>query len=208
MGIALTKKIGTEGILSLWQITETASELTEGLIAAEQEELATKKPFSEKRRKEWLATRQLLAHMMPVPEKICYQSNGKPYLLSGEYHVSISHSANYAALYLSKTRQTGVDIQQMRSSVIKGADFFMTEQEMIWAENGDVVVQNLIWSAKESVFKFFGDDSLNLKKDIKISRFVPEQFGKMQAYVFIREAQTAVSIGYEIIGDYVLTWTI
>ena len=85
-----------------------------------------------KRHLHWLGTRVLLRKMLHTEEYIdCkVDAHGKPYLVNLPYHISLSHSFDYAAVMISKSKPVGIDIEQMKEKVERIAHKFMRPEEM------------------------------------------------------------------------------
>jgi len=134
--------------------------------------------FLEKRKREWLCTRIMLAHINPAL-KLSFMSNGKP-VLSHEKHISISHCENIAGIVLSGS-SIGMDIQSPDARLRRLFHKFCNEAE----ENNfppDVHLTDhltMIWSAKEAIFKYFGEHVL-FAEDITILPFQIDE-GKLRA---------------------------
>ncbi|MEO6287434.1 MAG: 4'-phosphopantetheinyl transferase superfamily protein [Dyadobacter sp.] len=138
---------------------------------------------------------------------IYYDENRKPHIQHSGQQLSMSHSGEYVSVYLHKTHAVGVDIQQMKPSISKGADYFLNDDEQRWADLDDNVLLHLIWSAKESIFKYAGDTDLNLKKHIITNSFNSNQNGTIQVSILKGNMTENILVQFETFEDYVLTWT-
>jgi 4'-phosphopantetheinyl transferase len=80
-----------------------------------------------KRHLHWLGTRVLLRTMLRTDEYIdCkIDAHGKPYLVNLPYHISLSHSFDYAAVMISKKAPVGIDIEQIQQKVERIAPRFL-----------------------------------------------------------------------------------
>lgn len=67
--------------------------------------------------------------------------------------LSISHSGNWFAVQLCEKDKVGIDIQIMKSDIERGMRYFVNkrEEEVLELTNFNL---NLIWAAKEAVYKF------------------------------------------------------
>lgn len=86
--------------------------------------------------------------------EIIRDENGAPYFSSESMpFLSISHSGNWFAVQLCEKDRVGVDIQIMKSDIERGMRYFVNkhEEEMLNLTNFNL---NLIWAAKEAVYKF------------------------------------------------------
>lgn len=87
--------------------------------------------------------------------ELCHADSGAPYLSShSEYEISVSHSKNWYAVQLSKSKNVGIDIQVFRKDGLqKGYSYFVNDREEKSIELSDENL-HLIWSAKEAVYKY------------------------------------------------------
>ncbi|PWJ58504.1 phosphopantetheinyl transferase [Dyadobacter jejuensis] len=206
MAVTFIKKLGNTSLLGCWEIEESLSQLKEGLSQDALAGYMDSNKWSEKRQLEWLSVRQLLSQMTAMPETILYDQHGRPYLASDRYHISISHSAHKAVVLLGKTRPVGVDVQIMKTNTIRGSHYFINDQERTWLGPKDAISHHVIWSAKETIFKFYGQAELSILSQIEICPFQPEQFGLLSAYIHDSIHKTKLHIHYEVMGEYVLTY--
>ncbi|GGB88594.1 4'-phosphopantetheinyl transferase family protein [Dyadobacter sediminis] len=207
MGICYIKALSENTALGLWKMTEPWQELKEQLQLTPADEKLLFEKKTDVRRQEWLACRILIKNITSVDPEITYDHNRKPHMVGSKQHISMSHSGEYACVYVSETKKTGIDIQKLKPSISKGADYFLHEAEMNWVDVENNLLLHIIWSAKESAFKFAGNPDLDLKKHIITNRFDGNQKGEIEVSVLKPELNT-VRIAYDTFGDYVLSWTI
>ncbi len=84
--------------------------------------------------------------------KIKNRKSGEPLIVGvNNKFISISHSKNYFAFYISNFSKIGVDIEMNRDIPIAGYSYFMNEDELSnkWSKN-EVLS---IWCAKEAFIK-------------------------------------------------------
>lgn len=162
----------------------------------------------EKRKQEWLSCRVLAREMLGMNAVIGYDPERKPHLIGSEVNISMSHSGEYVCVYLREGASVGVDIQQMKPSISKGAFYFLNDHELQWVDLNDNIQMHLIWSAKESVFKYAGDASIDLKKHIRIHPFSGNQNGRFEVNLQKGDLPEAIQIQFDTFEDYVLTWTL
>ena len=208
MGIYRIKSISTDSTIGLWEMTESWQELVALADLEPLELLQLEDKKTDKRKLEWLACRMLLQEMTSLPPIITHDKNRKPHLKNSDYQLSMSHSGAFACVYISKATPVGVDVQQMKPSISKGIDYFLGANEQQWINPADNVLLHLIWSAKESVFKYAGDPDLDLKKDLAANAFESNQNGNFEVSILKPGQTKVVPIAYETFADYVLTWTI
>ena len=86
--------------------------------------------------------------------EIEHHESGAPYINSENMpSVSISHSQSWFAIQLNKIDHVGVDIQVIKEDISKGLRYFVNEFEEKNLELSNVNL-NIIWAAKEAVYKF------------------------------------------------------
>jgi phosphopantetheinyl transferase len=131
------------------------------------------------KRLQHLAGRFLLQFLFPdFPyELIRIADTRKPYLPDEQYHFSISHCGDYAAAIVSSNQRVGIDIEIPSGKAERIKEKFLSEQE-----NSQFEIQNskseflnsalltLLWSAKESVFKWYGDGKVDFRQHIQLKK--------------------------------------
>jgi len=207
MGLVYKKIFKGDTILGLWEISESVQELLlKADLSIPDREILSKKT-NDKRKKEWLSTRCLTSNLLEKPVKIVYGEHGKPLIESGEYNISISHSENYSVVLLNKSKPVGIDIQKIKPDIGKGIDYFLNNQEQMWVDQTDFISLNILWSCKESIFKYVSSHELNVRNQIFCNSFEPQSEGLVE--VIIRnENHETLMIHYEVFEDYVLTRTL
>jgi len=208
MGIVFIKTISPVSKLGLWRMSEPSEDLL-SMLDLPTSEMAVLEGISKERRKqEWLACRVLVAEMMGMNAIIGYDAERKPHIAGSQTEISMSHSGEYVCVYLRDGKSVGIDIQQMKPSISKGAFYFLNEQELQWADLDNNVQMHLMWSAKEAVFKYAGDASIDLKKHIIIHAFSGNQNGRFEVKLQKGDLPETIQIQFDTFEDYVLTWTL
>ncbi|KAA0988972.1 4'-phosphopantetheinyl transferase family protein [Dyadobacter aurulentus] len=208
MGICYIKTISAGAQLGMWRMAESWQELKIHVNLPAEEFQALDLIEKDRRKTEWLSCRILLENMTGNPPVIRHDTNRKPYLPGTDYQLSMSHSGDYAAVYLNKSKSVGIDIQQMKPSISKGIDYFLNAEEQEWIDIHDNLLLHLLWSAKESAFKYAGNADLNLKKHLTIKRFKSNQNGQFEVFILNQGKAEKLEIAYDTFDDYVLTWTL
>jgi 4'-phosphopantetheinyl transferase len=207
MSVVFIKSVDENAQLGLWRIEEAMDELLAGLILNSMDEVIFNSKNSTAKKKEWLAIRNLLNVMMPENMGIGYDNNGKPYLRHSSCDISITHSGEYACVYLNKQNPVGVDIQKLKPDISKGANFFLSQTEIDYFGTDDNVLLHILWSAKEAVYKFFGSPDMDLKKDIYLLPFQSRPYGKVEVRISQSGRAETIFLHYQMIDNYVLTRT-
>ena len=152
--------------IALWDISESLDELLQ--IA---DSIDTARFKTEKRKKEFLASRLLLKEIMPNT-KIAYNEFGAPELSNGDY-ISISHSKNLVAVIIC-TKKVGLDIEQISGKALRLSSKFVSEKNL---KNLSKEKATLIWCCKEAVFKWHQKGGVDFINDIIIPEFIVKEKG-------------------------------
>ena len=110
--------------IALWEITETLQELLQLYHTISVPDFNT-----EKRKKEWLASRLLLNKINPN-YSISYNKFGAPEL-NNECNISISHSKELVAISISK-QQVGLDIEEISDKALRVSSKFISKNSRMY----------------------------------------------------------------------------
>src|ERR1700743_1796292 len=132
MAIAYRQRIDDDMEFALWKIEEKAEDLYSQLQLNDEEKAYVEQISNGKRHLHWLGTRVLLRKMLITNDFIdCkVDEHGKPYLVTLPYHISLSHSFDYAAVMISRSRPVGIDIDKVKEKVERIANKFMKPAEL------------------------------------------------------------------------------
>lgn len=179
------------------------------------------------KRLQHLAGRYLLRFLFPeFPHELIKIANTKkPFLPDEAFHFSISHCGNYAAAIVSRSHRVGIDIEIPTSKLQRVQHKFLHQQELNILENGmdrmpaeNMAAENtylrkltLLWSAKEAVFKWYGNGEVNFSNQIRIEP--PEDIGSIPGEgnmqgLFLKEKQTALSLPFVNFKALCLVWVL
>ncbi|HTB26058.1 MAG TPA: 4'-phosphopantetheinyl transferase superfamily protein [Puia sp.] len=168
------------------------------------------------KRLQHLAGRYLLTELFPdFPlEEIMIADTRKPYLEYEQYHFSISHFGQYAAAIVSSTNRVGVDVEKTSPAIEKIRNKFLSPHESEIAfegieKSGHRLRQlTLLWSAKESIFKWYSLGKVNFKDHIRWTDpyFIRRgDLGEL-SFEFSKEGSVMLSVYYKLFDDLVLTF--
>src|SRR6187549_158058 len=122
------------------------------------------------KRLQHLAGRFLLQFLFPdFPYHLIQVADTrKPYLPNEEYHFSISHCGDYAAVIVSKDHRVGIDIELVTEKVERIKHKFLSAEELnnIQHTTHNTQYLTLLWSCKEAVFKWYGNGGVDFKDNI------------------------------------------
>ena len=174
------KKIETEsGILGIWELDETANELEEVFQFSSAEKSEYQQLKFDKRKIEYLSTRLLIEILADKKIEIDYHSSREPLLRNESLFISISHSDNLVAVFLSSECRVGIDVERIDRNVEQVATRFLSSKE-----SGDIqlmvdqqIGKILYWCAKESIFKCTFQKRILFSQQINISPFLFNEEG-------------------------------
>ena len=164
--------IDDETYVLVWHITESENELKKDIVLEDYSKGRIQKMKSELHRRAYYSVRHLLAIAQYTDKDLIYNEHGKPSLSDG-VHVSITHSHEYAAIILSG-KKVGIDIEKQREKINLIAHKFVNdkEQEYLGDLSSNLVkAHTLIWCAKESMYKLFGEKGVSFKEHMVVSPF-------------------------------------
>lgn len=122
-----------------------------------------------KRRIELLSVRALLK-TVGIHQTIHYNDR-KPYLDNG--YISISHSANMAAIIYNPDFPVGIDIEVVAPRIQRIATRAFSESELAVATD-DLEKLTVLWNCKECVFKLANDEGIEFREMIEVD--MPSDF--------------------------------
>jgi phosphopantetheinyl transferase len=207
MPIFFQHQINDTTRLGIWKIEET-EEFFKGNVPQHRDVTHPHK------RLQHLAGRFLLQFLFPdFPYALIrIADTRKPFLPDEQFHFSISHCGDYAAAIVSKNRRVGIDIEIPAEKIERIKDKFLStgEKEIIndhLDSYRDSIINiqllTLLWSAKESVFKWYGDGGVDFKENILLKK---QHEGNETIDCFFTKNQQQLSIHYRIFDHLVLAW--
>jgi 4'-phosphopantetheinyl transferase len=207
MAIAYRQRVDDDTEFALWKIEEQAEDLYNQLQLNDEEKAFVERISNGKRHLHWLGTRVLLRQMLRTDEYIdCkVDEHGKPYLVSLPYHISLSHSFDYAAVMISKKNPVGIDIEQVKEKVERIAARFLLPEELEFI-NPHNKIQHLYacWCAKEAVYKCYGQKEVSFMDDILIKPFDFAEQGQVNVLLNKGAINIDYTVGYLQYEDYMI----
>lgn len=192
--------------LGVWKIEEAVHHLQELYVPVEKETVFARLK-TERRQKEYLASRIALQRLSKEPILLHKDENGRPQDAAKKKHLSLSHADGWAAAIVSD-KPVGVDIENYREKIFKVAHKFHSKNEALLFGNVDEIqALSLLWSAKESVFKRFSDLHLAFLEEMELVSDLKSSEGKLIMNIQKASFRETISIYYEMKKDYVLTWS-
>ncbi len=211
MPLYLQKNIAPDVILAVWQITESIADLKQ-LLGNGFFEHEMQQKMERGTALHYLASRVLLICQFPNARVNLHKNKfNKPMLeIDGMPHfVSITHSHNYAGIIFSKTMETGIDLELIDKRINRVAHKFMNAHELSYAgDEHQILAKTLIWSAKEALYKIYGEKEVDFRQHLSIYAFVPAREGTLQTRIKKNDYENQVEIKYACFDNYVLTYGI
>lgn len=176
------------------------------------------------KRRQHLAGRYLLRTLEPAfpVEAIRIADTRKPYLEDGSFQFSISHCGDFAAAVVSRDLRVGVDVEEATPRIRRIIPKFLHPGERAWLESNiaggyapdassddwkPFVLPTLLWSVKESVFKWHGDGGVDFSEQIRIRPFDFGSEGTMEVD-FLKDGAKSLVLHYRIFENLCLSWVV
>lgn len=165
------------------------------------------------KRLQHLAGRFLLQYLFPdFPyELIRIADTRKPFLPDEQYHFSISHCGDYAAAIVSSRNRVGIDVEIPGEKVLKLSAKFLSEKECSMSNGVYTLLTpnsqllTLLWSAKESVYKWYGLGAVDFRKQIQLFN---QQEGKQTIDCYFSKSDSELVVHYRMFEGLVLAWVV
>ncbi len=212
MPLVFQKQIDNQSRLGLWKIEENETDLVSSLqLKAHEIEMMNSLNHG-KRLLHWLSTRVLLRTMLQTQYYIDCQidEHGKPFLPNSNFHISLSHSYDYAAVIISEGKQVGVDIELIKHKIKSIKHKFLSDLELAQKNVGDNTQGLYVcWCAKEAVYKWYGKKGIEFKQHIHIKPFKLKDAGELQVVVELPEGQRTLQVHYfQVPEAYMLAYVV
>jgi phosphopantetheinyl transferase len=164
------------------------------------------------KRLQHLAGRFLLQYLFPdFPyELIKIADTRKPFLPDEQYHFSISHCGDFAAAIVSKDCRVGIDIEIPTEKISRIMYKFLSAKEhelfhLIQPDKDRIPFSTLLWSAKESVFKWHGNGGVDFRREIQLKK---QHEGNETIDSFFSKNNIDLIIHYRQFDHLVLAWVL
>ena len=146
-------------------------------------------------------------------EEILIADTRKPFLPDEQYHFSISHCGNYAAAIASAQQRVGIDIEQPTEKIFRIIHKFLNEDEkqllnQPMSSSQLLQTATLLWSAKEAMFKWYGDGGVDFKQHLLIQHLDgTDEEGTLQCS-FEKEKPVSLNVKYRFLENIIMSWTV
>ena len=191
-----------DGIVALWEITESFDELRKQVPEAWLEGINLLKLS-----KHNLAARALANTVCPGFQLLEKDEFGKPYFESADYQISISHAGKYAAFMLHRNEECGIDMEKITNRIIPITRKFIREDERQYEKLG-LKGMFMVWCAKEAMYKLYGRKALDFKAHLKLDFSEIEESGELRGEINKGDYQKEVVLHYKFVEDYLMVHTL
>ncbi len=186
--------------LLLWKLSETETQLSNLLNISLSSKSKLDLIKSSSQRKQFLGVQNLLNLHKIKNDMLSYDDNGKPHLLNNKF-ISISHSFDYCGVIVSNVK-VGLDIEKFRSKILNISKKFVSQSDLGLIKLNSIENVTKVWSIKEAVFKAFGHNEIDFKKNI-IIKSVNKEFTKANVLIFKNEISENYSIEIYNFSEYI-----
>ena len=204
MPLYLHKQVGEDTVLAIWKITEQKDELLTLIMNRFYEHEPKKENLH------WLASRALINELFQHKNvELIKDIFNKPSLkIDGiEYHISITHSFKYAAIIVSMSKPVSIDMEKVDPRIQRVKHKFMRDDEMEFIlDEQDIEMLVTVWSAKETLYKFYGKKELDFKGNLKIEHFNFSNLFEMKGLISKDSFLQSFNIHAEFLDGYILTY--
>ena len=188
----------------VWSVTESEAWLRSGITLSPNSRDRLLTMSSEMHRRGFLSIRHLLIAAGYTDNDLYYDELGKPHLI-GEKYISITHSFELTAIIISDD-STGIDIEKRRDKIERIAKKFVNyEHNFVAAQSNKVSALTVIWGAKESMYKCFGQKGLGFYDHCKVESF-DLKAGTTISRIDYNQIQISFDTYFEEILEYTLVY--
>ena len=161
---------------------------------------------SEAIRHRWLASRYAVQQVSrQSPLNLIKEISGKPIILESENHISLSHCDGYVAAIHGDV-PVGIDVERVSQRAQKIKNYFLRDEELVLlGEENEALF--LAWSAKESIFKWYGKQNLGYKSQLCIHS-IDFEGQVMQMELITSEHNLIQPVFFRLDTEKVLTWVV
>lgn len=198
----ITSRAGTT--VYVWNITESEAWLRTGLTLKDSSVNRLFTMSSELHRRGFLSIRHLLRAAGYTDQNLYYDELGKPHLDDDSY-VSITHSYEFTAIIISK-EPVGIDIEKQREKIMRIAPKFIGfEEDFLESVKTPVKELTVIWGAKESMYKLYGQKGLGFKAHCMVAPFEMSNGSTVSRIVYEND-NLKFDVFFEEIPDFMLVY--
>lgn len=188
----------TDRAWGLWHIREAEAELIDRI---REFETVPSTITHEQKRLEFcvgrLLAKTLLEKLSVKFEGIVKDEFGKPFFKNNSFQLSLSHSFPYVGALIHKNKSAGIDVEQIKSKLLKIAPRVLHPTEL--EDAGDNEIKHCIyWCAKEALIKIYGKKDLVFAENLLITPFSLQNQGNISGRIIVNNTETTIPLYYEV----------
>lgn len=209
MPLFYQQDINEQTRLALWEIKETED------FFLQRVPLPAAANMHPHKKLQHLAGRYLLPALYPdfPMDAIRIAETRKPYLPDERYHFSISHAGDMAAAIVSSNRRVGIDVEHYQPRILRIAHKYLHPEERMMVDaieplqEKQVPVLVLLWSVKETLYKWLGRGEVDFSEHLRIAPFTPASEGQLQARIVMQDFYQPLIVRYRMLEHFCFSWT-
>jgi phosphopantetheinyl transferase len=159
--------------IGIWKIEESEAYYREGIDFTSFDTLEYEAISNETKRMEWLASRFLLKKISNETKQLELRKHdsGRPFFNNISIHFSLSHSGGFVAAIISPYSKVAIDIEVPTEKVLRIEQKYTNQDDYcIQIFPRSIEDMTIVWSAKETVYKFYDIPGLSLKNNMSIDQ--------------------------------------
>ncbi len=165
------------GQVALWKITEDLEDLQRAFRGSPADLAAYQEIHHPQKQREFLASRILIQTLVESVGETYHgirkDSFDKPFLHNTNSHFSLSHSLRFAAVVWHPLVKVGIDIEPISEKLAVVAHKYLSDTEYTHADR-NLRKLGVYWTAKEALYKLYGEKKLSFKGNIALEPFMEE----------------------------------
>jgi len=134
----------------------------------------------------------------------------KPFLTGNPYYFSLSHTNEYAAAIVSQSVPAGIDIEMISPRVQRIRHKFLSVVENAWVSEftpgQQDAVLTLLWTIKETIYKWLERRGLGFSEHIEILPFEPDAVNRVTVNIHHPLHLQTVLVAFEKKGEFYLSY--
>jgi len=109
---------------------------------------------------------------------------------------------------VSPTMRCGVDVEVTEVARAKGiSSKFLSSEEAAWAATQTDLIYPLLWSLKESAYKWYGRKQVIFAAQMHIDPFMPHEVGSALLHFCLPQNEWIdLQINYRFTADFLVSW--
>ncbi len=192
------------GELILWELKEHVKWFYDRMTLSKALEKEFRSIRADGVRLQWVASRFVLQQLARTAVlELEKDEHGKPHFVHDTRFISLSHCQGFAAA-ISAEVAVGVDVEVISPRVQRVKNRFLAANELAMLGETDAMLM-LAWSAKEAIYKLYGQKGLIFKTDMCIEA-VNESENRLQLRLHKVDSKPLFQVNYCIFDGLVMSW--